>query len=226
MQPKTAGMVIASLAAFLMVGTLLFAQSSRPLSPHGEASVQVAGKWVKSGRQAYTMGDERYEGGKWIDIIYSRPLLRGRKAFGGTGKDYGKSTIAQIPGAPKATVWRAGANVSTRLKTEVPLIIGGKTVPPGEYSLFIDLKQPSEWTFIVSNLGAATRIDPNNKDAIYGSFGYTPDKDVTRAEMRVDTLPFKVEELTWQFIDLTDDGGRIAIMWDKSMGSVPFRIDH
>lgn len=223
MQLKAAAVVIASLA----LGTWLVAQSpSRPLSPPGEASVQVAGKWVKSTRQSYAMGGERYEGGKWIDIIYSRPLMRGREAFGGTGKDYGKSTSAQIPGAPVATVWRAGANVSTRLKTEVPLIIGGTTVPPGEYSLFIDLKGSTEWTFIVSNWGAAPRIDPNNKDAIYGAFGYTPDKDVTRAAMKVDMLPFTVEELTWQLIDMTDDGGRIAIMWNKSMGSVPFKIGH
>ena len=222
MQLKAVAVVIASFA----VGTLLLAQSKRPLSPPGEASVQVAGKWVKPTGQSYAMGDERYEDGKWIDIIYSRPLLRGRKAFEGTGKDYGKSTIAQIPGAPRATVWRAGANVSTRLKTEVPLIIGGKTVPPGEYTLFIDLKQPTEWTFIVSNWGAAPRFKPANKDEIYGAFGYTPAKDVTRAAMKVDTLPFTVGELTWQFIDMTSDSGRIAVLWDRSMASVPFKVGH
>ncbi|MGI0134627.1 MAG: DUF2911 domain-containing protein [Candidatus Micrarchaeaceae archaeon] len=212
--------VVASLA----MGALLVAQSGRPLSPEGTASAQVLGNWVKPERQAYTMGGEKYEGGKWIDITYGRPLMRGREAFGGTGKDYGKSTIAQIPGAPEASVWRAGANLSTRLKTEVPLVIGGKTVPAGEYSLFIDLKTPKEWTFIVSGLGAATKIDPNNKDAIYGAFGYTSDKDVARAPMTVDTLPYAVEELTWQFVDMTKDSGRIAIMWDKAMGSVPFKV--
>jgi len=36
----------------------------------------------------------------------------------------------------------------------------------------------------------------------------------------VDTLPYTVEELTRQFVDVTNDGGRIAIMSDKSMGSV------
>lgn len=127
----------------------------RPLSPPGMASAQVLGQWVRPNRQTYTMGGETYQGGKWIDITYGRPLMRGRDAFTGTGSDYGKSTIAQIPGGPNAPVWRAGANLSTRLKTEVPLVIGGMTVPPGEYSLFIDLKQPTEWTFIVSSYGAA-----------------------------------------------------------------------
>jgi hypothetical protein len=216
--------LIAAAIASLAVATAVLAQANRPLSPEGTASVQVLGKWVKPEKQAYAMGGERYEGGKWIDIIYGRPMLRGREAFGGTGSNYGKSTIAQIPGVPEATVWRAGANVSTRLKTEVPLVIGGATIPPGEYSLFIDLKQPTEWTLIVSSWGAAPRIDPGIKDAIYGSFGYTPDKDVARAPMKVDTLPYRVEELTWQFLDITDDGGRIAVMWDKSTGSASFKI--
>jgi DUF2911 family protein len=215
---------LAMVIILLAMGTLVVAQSGRPLSPEGTASVQVMGNWVKSDRQSYSMGGERYEDGKWIDITYGRPLRRGREAFGGTGKDYGKSTVTQIPGAPEAPVWRAGANVSTRLKTEVPLLIGGTTVPVGEYSLFIDLKSPTEWTFIVSSWGAAPRMDPSIKDAIYGSFGYTPDKDVARAPMKVDTLPFTVEELTWQFLDMTRDSGRIAIMWDKSMGSVPFKV--
>jgi hypothetical protein len=215
---------IAAVIASLIMGTLVVAQSPRPLSPPGNASAQVLGQWVKPDRQAYTMGGEKYEGGKWIDITYSRPLMRGREAFGGTGKEYGKSTIAQIPGVPEAPVWRAGANVSTRLKTEAPLVIGGMTVPPGEYSLFIDLKSPTEWTFIVSSWGAAPRIDPSIKDALYGAFGYTSDKDVARATMKVDTLPYTVEELTWQFVDMTRDGGRMAVLWDKSMGSVPFKV--
>jgi len=198
-------------------------QARRPLSPPGTASAQVLGQWVKPQRQAYTMGGEQYTGGKWIDITYGRPLMRGRDVFTGTGAEYGKSTIAQIPNAPPAPVWRAGADLSTRLKTETPLVIGGKTVPAGEYSLFIDLKSPTEWTFIVSSYGAAPRIDPNDKDAIYGAFGYTPDKDVARAPMKVETLPYTVEELTWQFIDMTNDGGRIAIMWDKTMATVPFK---
>ena len=47
-----------------------------------------------------------------------------------------------------APVWRAGANQTTRLKTEVPLEIGGKKLAPGEYSLFVDLKEGG-WTLIV-----------------------------------------------------------------------------
>ena len=221
---KSGWSLLISAVVCSMMGAGVLAQTPRPLSPQGDASAQVLGKWVKPERQGYAMGGQRYVDGKWIDIVYGRPLLRGREAFTGTGKDYGQSTVEQIPGDPYAPVWRAGANVSTRLKTEVPLIIGNVTVPAGEYSLFIDLKRPTEWTFIVSNWAAAPRIDPNNKNALYGSFGYTPDNDVVHAPMKVERLHYTVEELTWEFLDMTPTSGRIAIMWDHSLASVPFKV--
>jgi hypothetical protein len=195
------------------------APANRPLSPDGVASVQVLGTWQQAEKQTYTMGGARYTGGRWIDILYGRPLLRGREAFTGTGADYGKAT-----NGPDATVWRAGANYTTRLRSEVPLVIGGTTVPAGEHTVFIHLKDPSEWTFIVSRWPAQTKYDPNNKEALYGAFNYTADRDVVRAPMKVDSLPFKVEQLTWQFLDMTGDSGRMAVMWDRSMGSVAFTV--
>lgn len=204
--------------SMLLSSALITAQPRRPLSGEGIASAHILGKWVKMDREAFTLGGEVYQGGKWIDITYGRPLLRGREAFPGKGSEYGKATYA---GAP---VWRAGANTSTRLKTEVPLVIGGKTVMPGEYSLFIELKTPTEWTFIVSNWPAATKYDLSNKDALYGAFNYTPDKDVARATMKMEALSFRVEQLEWKFLDVTDDGGSMAVAWDKTMASVPFKI--
>ena len=123
-----------------------------------------------------------YQGGKWIEITFGRPIKRGRDLFGGTGDKYGK--VAN----PDAPVWRAGANVTTQLKTEVPLVINGKTVAPGTYTMFIDLK-PNNWTLVVSTWEAQTRYDPNNKTELCGAYGYTPDKDVVRAPMTLGTLP-------------------------------------
>ncbi len=160
--------------------------------------------------------ERRYEGGKWIEITYGRPIKRGRDLWG-SGADYGKSAVA---GAP---MWRAGANVSTRLKTEVPLVIGGRTVAPGEYSLFIDLK-PNNWTLIVSTWAAQTTFDPANKMALWGSYGYTADKDVVRVAMKLDTMPVSFEQLSWQFADVTDAGGTMVLTWDKTMASVPFKV--
>ncbi len=195
----------------------LLAQDTRPLSPVGTASAQVLGKYVKpAGRGAPALGGENYEGGKWIEITYGRPLKRGRDLWG-SGANYGKAALVGTP------IWRAGANVSTRLKTEVPLVISGKTIAPGEYSLFIDLKE-NNWTFVVSSWAAADHYDPNNKTALWGSYFYTPDKDVLRAPMKLETLPHSVEQLTWEFVDLSDAGGSMAIVWDKVMASIPFKV--
>ena len=192
------GMAVA--LTVLAASELVLAQGGgrRPASPSGTSSAVI--------------------GGKWIDLTYGRPLKRGRDVFP-AGPDYAKITHTD-----GASVWRAGANVTTRLKTEAPLVVNGKTVPVGEYSVFIDVKSPTDWTFIVSNWPAQTTYDPNNKAALWGSFGYTPDKDVVRAPMTVGTLPFSVDQLTWDFVDLTADGGKLAVMWDKTVASVPFKV--
>ena len=206
-------------AAVLAAGTVLVAQAPaparRPLSPDGIASVHVLGKWEKTERQQFTLGGERYVGGDWIDILYGRPMLRGREAFTGTGAEYGKSAYADAP------VWRAGANDSTRLKSSIPLIFGTTTVPAGEYSVFIELNSPTRWTFIVTTWARAPFGAPVS-EGLYGAFNYTPEKDVARAPMRVDTLPYQVEQLTWAFTDMTATGGRMSIFWDRTMASVPF----
>ena len=101
-------------------------------------------------------------------------------------------------------------------------------MPPSEYNLFIELKQPMKWTFIVSSWPPDTKFDPSNKDALYGAlygpFNYKSDKDVTRTRMRVESLLFRVEQLEWKFLDMTDKGGRIAVVWDRAMASVRFDL--
>jgi len=191
--------------------TMQPAPPARPASPSGSVQTQVGGAYIKDGQR------ERYQNGKWIEISYSRPIKRGRDVFG-AGADYGKTLNS---GAP---VWRAGANVSTRLKTEAPLMIAGKTVPAGEYSLFIELKSPTEWTLIVSSWAAKKTGNDATPDTLWGSFGYTPDKDVVRAPMTLQKTALSVDQLTWAFADVTSDGGKIAIAWDTTMAWVPFTV--
>src|SRR5689334_5331326 len=63
---------------------------ARPMSPDGSAQVQVLGQWVKPERPGFTLGRQAYQGGKWIEIKYGRPLQRGRDLFG-SGANYGKA---------------------------------------------------------------------------------------------------------------------------------------
>jgi hypothetical protein len=195
---------------------LVGAQGNRPASPAGSSATQVGGEWTKS-KDAQGKEVERYQGGKWVEITYGRPILKGRKNIFGSGADYGKTVT---DGAP---VWRAGANASTRLRSEVPLQIGGKSVPAGEYSAFIDLKE-NNWTFILSSWAAQQKYDPNNKAELWGSYEYTPDKDVARAPMTLAKLPFVVDQLAWEFVDMSQSGGKLAIMWENVVATVPFTV--
>jgi len=183
----------------------------RPASPAGSAHTQVGGHYVKDGTR------DRYQGGKWIEITYGRPIKRGRDVFG-SGADYGKTLNA---GAP---LWRAGANISTRLMTEAPLVLGGKTVPPGEYSLFVELKSPTEWTLIVSSYGAKKSGGDNTPDTLWGAFGYTPDKDVARVPMTVGKSNAAIDQLTWGFCDIDAAGGKIFLAWDTANAMAPFTV--
>ena len=146
-------------AGILILTTTFLAQERRPMSPRGTASAQVLGTWTKADR-SFAVGGGRYDGGKWIDITYGRPLKRQREIFG-SGPDYGKATLI---GAP---IWRAGADVTTRLKTEVPLVIAGKTIPVGEYSLFVELKE-RHWTLIVSDMAGAGEIRSQQQGCTLG----------------------------------------------------------
>jgi hypothetical protein len=220
--------LLAVTASIVVIGGFVAAQSPRQPSPAGSAETQIGGRFVDGRGAAGQFTDPKtrvffltrgpvYQGGKWVEIKYGRPLKRGRDLWG-SGADYGRQLYA---GAP---VWRAGANVSTRLNTEMPLVLNSKTIPAGEYSLFIDLK-PNNWTLIVSTYGVQTdSFDQTNKTALWGSYNYTPEKDVIRAPMRLEVLPHALEQLTWAFADMTDAGGTLAIMWDTVMASVPFRI--
>lgn len=183
------------------------AQTRRIPSPAGESATQVGGRH-----------DERsgYVGGKWLDIRYGRPIKRGRNIFG-----LPDHVEWLNDGAP---VWRAGANMSTRLATEVALVMGGKRVAPGEYTIFIDLAA-NPWVFILSSWPALTTLgDEKNPKGVYGAYNYSPDRDVVRLPMTRETLAHSFDQLSWQFLDMTDAGGRLALTWDKELASVPFQI--
>ena len=62
-----------------------------------------------------------------------------------------------------------------------------------------------------------------DKTALWGAYAYTPDEDVARVPMKIETLPFSAEQLTWAFQDMTTDDGRIAISWARTMASVTFK---
>jgi hypothetical protein len=194
------GRLMTAVLSLVVVSSLTAAQQPprRSASPEGTSATQVSGKW--------------------IEIVYGRPILRGRTNIFGSPADYGKTLF------DGGTVWRAGANVSTRLRTEAVLEVGGKRVAPGEYVMLIDLKGPNDWTLILTSQPYALKFDPQNTKELYGGFNYRPEFDVARAPMKTESLPFSVDQLTWVFTDVTASGGAVRIAWERAMASATFKI--
>lgn len=200
--------------ALVLSATLSLGAQERPLSPPGAAAAVVGGQWSKN-----ASGAPVYEGGKWIEVTYSRPLLRQRTNIFGSGDDYG---VAVRAGAP---LWRAGANQTTVLKTEVPLAFGTTTVPAGEYGLLIELRGPTEWTLVLTSQPRQARFDANNRTDLIGAVNYDPKFDVARVPMQVDpNLAMKLDQLTIFFCDVTRTGGKLAIAWENTVAMATFTV--
>ncbi len=198
------------------MGAAVLAQSipdvKLPPSPAGQAAIQVGGRWDKTAE-----GGQTYRDGKWIVVDYGRPLLRGRKEIFGAGADYGKTVNA---GAP---VWRAGANNTTRLTTQAPLQIGGTTIAPGIYNVFVDLK-PGNWTLVLSTQPVQDTFDPSDKVRLSGATNYDAKFDVLRAPMTVRASDASIEQFTIGFSNLSEAGALLSIAWEKTVATLEVRL--
>ena len=42
--------------------------------------------------------------------------------------------------------------------------------------------------------------------------------------MKMDKLPVAIDQLTWDFADVTEAGGKLVLMWDTVVASAPFTV--
>lgn len=131
-----------------------------------------------------------------ITIRYHRPLVKGRKVFGGL-ESYGK-------------VWRAGANENTIIEVSDAVTVEGKPLPKGVYGLHM-IPGESDWTVIFSKNSTS-----------WGSFSYDQAEDALR--VMVKSHPDEMHEaLTFDFDDPKPNGATIVMRWDKT--AVPFKVE-
>jgi hypothetical protein len=72
-----------------------------------------------------------------ISIAYGRPVARGRALFGSL--------------VPWDTVWHPGADSATRIRLNHDIVVEGKQLRAGEYSLWLIPRQSTPWTLIFSS---------------------------------------------------------------------------
>src|SRR5580700_6914867 len=124
-------------------------------------------------------------GGKTIKTDYSSPRMKGRKIYGGL--------------VPFGEVWRTGANEATTFVNSADVMVGGKAVPAGNYTIFT-VPTADKWTLII-----------NKKTGEWGiPYKYESD-ELARVDMSVSKLPAPVENFT--------------IAYDKSAGGCTLRLD-
>lgn len=135
-----------------------------------------------------------------IELTYSRPSARGRKVFGDL--------------VPYGVNWRTGANSNTKIKFSEDVIIGGKEVPAGEYSMY-SVPSEGDWTIIL-----------NSSTANWGTMGYDKSKDVARFKAPSYYLTNKVETYTMQFANISYDKCNLELTWEYTKVVIPIEADN
>ena len=130
-----------------------------------------------------------------ITINYHRPLVKGRKIWGGI--------------VPYGQVWRAGANENTTIEFTDPVSIEGKPLAKGIYGLHM-IPSENEWTIIFSKQAAA-----------WGSFTYNQAEDALRVTVKPQPAEMK-EALAYEVDNVTPDSAVISLRWEKV--AVPFNV--
>jgi len=132
-----------------------------------------------------------------IEIEYSRPSMRGREVFGNL--------------VPFGKVWRTGADNSTKISFDTDVIISGKTVQSGTYSIF-SIPNKESWEIIFYSDVELWGVPRDwSDDKIVFSSTYKVNKTNT------------VETFTISFNDLTNNDVNMNISWENT--SVDIKID-
>lgn len=130
-----------------------------------------------------------------VKITYHRPLVNGRKIWGGL--------------VPLGEVWRAGANENTIIEFGDAVSVEGQPLAKGTYGLHM-IPTADTWTVIFSKMSTA-----------WGSYTYSQTEDALRVTVK--PRPNEMEEaLEYEFEDLKADSATVTLKWEKL--AVPFKI--
>jgi len=132
-----------------------------------------------------------------VRVDYSSPAARGRAVFGAL--------------VPFDRIWRAGANASTRISFDRPILFGDTIVPPGAYSLYVLPREHGAWDV------ALHRRSPDFGTYV---FFYDTAGEVARTQSLPTSAPV-TEYLTYEVTPTGLDRGVLALRWDTLQIEVP-----
>ncbi len=153
--------------------------------------------------------------GKKVTIDYGRPALQGRN-FADLMKKL-----------PQDRMWRAGSGAVTILSTDTDLLIGGKKVPVGKYSLYVHCPETGSYSLVLNrDLGQPlskiwSAAPANLANEPYPHLEYTKEigaGEVARATSEKSTVP-ETDLLTYSF-EPSGRGAVLTISWGTQAWSV------
>ena len=163
-------------------------------------TVNLAFSQINTPRVSPASEVEQMVGLTEIEIEYSRPSMRGREVFGNL--------------VPFGKVWRTGADNSTKISFDTDVIITGKTIQSGTYSIF-SIPNKESWEIILYSdveLWGVPRDWSDDKIVFSSMF------DVKKLK-KSNT----VETFTISFNDLTNNDVNMSISWENT--SVDIKIE-
>jgi tetratricopeptide (TPR) repeat protein len=146
-------------------------------------------------------------------VSYSRPKVGGREIWGSL-VPYGWNV--QPFGLRNSAPWRAGANENNVIEFSHDAMVEGQAVPRGSYALFFVINQDNSGEVVLSK-----------EYRSWGSFFYDPKQDQVRAKIQLRDIP-ATELLTFDFVNLTKNGGDLVLNWEKKQFPVKieFAVDN
>jgi tetratricopeptide (TPR) repeat protein len=133
-----------------------------------------------------------------IELVYSRPGIKGRQLFGENSEL-----------VPLGKPWRTGANAATKIHFTDSVSIGGKTIDTGSYVLYT-IPNKSQWDVVLS------------KGNTYpGSEGFKESDDVVHFKAPAVTIKDNIETFTMQFANVKNESCELHLRWGNTDVTVP-----
>ncbi len=133
-----------------------------------------------------------------IELIYSRPGIKGRQVFGENSEL-----------VPLGKPWRTGANAATKIHFSDNVSFGGKAIDTGTYVIYT-IPNKTEWDIVLS------------KGTTYpGSDGFKESDDILHYKAAVVSIKEKIETFTMQFANLKNESCELHLRWANTDVAVP-----
>ena len=134
-----------------------------------------------------------------VSIDYSRPSAKGRIIFGDL--------------VPFGKVWRTGANANTTISFSDDVVIEGKTLPKGKYSLYT-IPKADNWEIVFYK---TTDNWGNPQEWLESNVAL-------KANAKPVLVDRRIESFTVAINNITNDAADLELSWEKTIVALKFEV--